>query len=82
MSRPEALVALDAIAVTSVSGTRPGGRVAVLPAGPRVFVSGQTDPDADLARATRKTLEGLGDTLKHWDRTARRSYASRRSCNR
>jgi len=65
LSRPEALVALDAIAVTAVSGPRPGGRVAVLPAGPRVYVSGQTEPDADLARATRKTLEGLGDTLKH-----------------
>ena len=44
---------------------RLGGRVAVLPAGPRVYVSGQSDPDADLARATRKTLEGLGATLKY-----------------
>jgi enamine deaminase RidA (YjgF/YER057c/UK114 family) len=64
LSRPDALVAVDAIAVTSLSGTRPGGRVAVLPAGPRVFVSGQADPDGDLAVAARKTLEGLSATLK------------------
>jgi enamine deaminase RidA (YjgF/YER057c/UK114 family) len=64
LSRPGALVAVDAIAVTSLSDTRPGGRVAVLPAGPRVFVSGQADPDGDLAAAARKTLEGLSATLK------------------
>ena len=64
LSRPDALVAVDAIAVTSLSGTRPGGRVAVLPAGPRVFVSGQADPDGDLTVAARKTLEGLDATLK------------------
>jgi enamine deaminase RidA (YjgF/YER057c/UK114 family) len=65
LSRSGALVALDAIAVTSVSDTKPGGRVAVLPAGPRVYVSGQSEPDADLARATGKTLHGLGATLKY-----------------
>jgi enamine deaminase RidA (YjgF/YER057c/UK114 family) len=65
LPRPEALVALDAIAVTAVSGTRPNARVAVLPAGPRILISGQTEPDADLVTATRKTLAGLGDTLKY-----------------
>jgi enamine deaminase RidA (YjgF/YER057c/UK114 family) len=65
LSRSGALVALDAIAVTSVSETKPGGRVAVLPARPRIYVSGQSEPDADLARATGKTLQGLGATLKY-----------------
>jgi enamine deaminase RidA (YjgF/YER057c/UK114 family) len=65
LSRSGAVVALDAIAVTPVSEMRPGGRVTVLPAGPRVYVSGQSDPDADLARATRKTLLGLAATLEH-----------------
>jgi enamine deaminase RidA (YjgF/YER057c/UK114 family) len=64
LSRAEALVAIDAIAVTSVSGVKPGGRFAILPVGPKAFVSGQADPDADLALATRKTLEGLSATLK------------------
>jgi enamine deaminase RidA (YjgF/YER057c/UK114 family) len=65
LPRPGALLALDAIAVTPVSDMKPSGRVAVLPAGPRVYVSGQSDPDADLPGATRKTLEGLAATLKH-----------------
>jgi enamine deaminase RidA (YjgF/YER057c/UK114 family) len=64
LSPPEALVALDAIAVTSLSGDWPAGRFAVLPAGPRAFISGQADPGADLALAARKTLNGLDATLK------------------
>jgi enamine deaminase RidA (YjgF/YER057c/UK114 family) len=60
-------VALDAIAVTPMATQPPrvSPRVAVLPAGPRVFVSGQAEPDTDLAQAARKTLEGLDATLKH-----------------
>lgn len=38
---------------------------AVLPAGPRVFISGQAEAADDLATATRKTLESLGDSLDH-----------------
>ena len=65
LSRPEALVALDAIAVTPVSGTKVTRSVRVLPSGPRVYVSGQIDAGNDLATATRNTLEGLGVTLKY-----------------
>jgi enamine deaminase RidA (YjgF/YER057c/UK114 family) len=65
LSRPEALVALDAVAVTSITKIRPGGGVAVLPSGSRIFVSGQANgDDADLGRATRKTLAELNETLK------------------
>jgi enamine deaminase RidA (YjgF/YER057c/UK114 family) len=39
--------------------------MAVLPAGPRVYISGQAEPGPDLATATRKTLESLEATLKH-----------------
>ena len=65
LSHAEALVALDAVAVTSLADRRRSRSVAVLAAGPRIFVSGQADPGNDLASATRKTLEGLGATLKH-----------------
>ena len=57
------MVALDAIAVTSLSGEGPGRRVGVLPTGSKMFVSGQADPDEDLIAATRKTLRSLGKTL-------------------
>jgi enamine deaminase RidA (YjgF/YER057c/UK114 family) len=77
---PEALVAIDAVAVAlepagsravsrfriaSLAGQRTGGHVALLPDGGRVYVSGQADPGADLAQATRRTLEGLAKTLEH-----------------
>ena len=39
--------------------------MAVLPAGPRVYISGQAEPDPDLATATRKTLDSLQATLAH-----------------
>ena len=63
LPRAEALVALDAIAVTSLSAEGTSRRVGVLPSGPRMFVSGQADPDDDLIAATRKTLRSLGKTL-------------------
>lgn len=77
---PGALVAADAVAVTgakppvgrvertlvpNLAGQLAGGTFAVLPAGPRVYISGQAEPGADLATATRKTLESLEATLKH-----------------
>jgi enamine deaminase RidA (YjgF/YER057c/UK114 family) len=76
-AHPEALVAMDAVAsaspVDSVRRLRsealPGApgttHVAVLPAGPAVFVSGQTS-QGELAEATRKTLAGLRETLSHF----------------
>lgn len=68
-AQPGALLAVDAVAKTEAK-PRPGqvarGKgFATLPAGPRVFISGQAEPDGDLAAATRKTLESLEATLKH-----------------
>lgn len=68
-AKPGALLAIDAVAMTEAK-PKPGQvdrseGFATLPAGPRVFISGQAEPDADLAAATRKTLESLDATLKH-----------------
>ncbi len=38
---------------------------ATLPAGPKVYVSGQTEKGKDLAEMTRRTMESLVATLKH-----------------
>lgn len=62
----EALVALDAVAAAPAQKNREVkllDSAAILPAGPRVFVSGQAEP-GDLATATRGTLESLGRTLQ------------------
>lgn len=75
---PEALVAMDAIAVsretTAKSVTRlrvegihgPDGssQVAVLPAGGKVFIAGQAEKGETPVVAARKTLESLRATLK------------------
>lgn len=82
LAHPDALVAMDAVATTSKepgkeSVTRitssalyrsPNGsaHVAILPGGPKVYVSGQAEPGT-LGEATRKTLESLRATLKHLD---------------
>ena len=42
-----------------------GGRAAVLPAGGKVFVSGQAEKGADVAEAVRLTMAGLHRTLAH-----------------
>jgi WD40 repeat protein/enamine deaminase RidA (YjgF/YER057c/UK114 family) len=74
----DALLALDAVAVTPVKPeakdllrTVPGlscpagcAPIALLPDGARIYVAGQAEP-GDLATATRKTLEGLDKTLTH-----------------
>jgi enamine deaminase RidA (YjgF/YER057c/UK114 family) len=80
LADPAALVAVDAVAATTtptgggvvvrvqspaLAGQSMGNTVAVLPAGCRVFVSGQANPGADMAQATRNTLEGLDRTLSH-----------------
>lgn len=62
---PEAMVAVDAIAVATRSSPDP--RVAILKPGPRVFVSGQAEPAESMAEATRKTLESLEATLQSLD---------------
>jgi enamine deaminase RidA (YjgF/YER057c/UK114 family) len=69
-------VAIDAVAVSSRTGLKrverlppqkPGecGPAAILPAGPRVYISGQAEPgDGTLADATKKTMASLFATLK------------------
>jgi enamine deaminase RidA (YjgF/YER057c/UK114 family) len=63
---PDALVALDAVAMAGERRPAPGNtNVAILPAGSRVYFSGQAERADSLAEATRKTLEALRATLKH-----------------
>jgi enamine deaminase RidA (YjgF/YER057c/UK114 family) len=62
----DALVGLDAIAMAGER--RPASdatKVAILPPGSRVYVSGQAERADSLAEATRKTLEAMRVTLKH-----------------
>ena len=72
-----ALVVMDAVAVSSVKSnavvlipaesSSPGiDAVAVLPAGPKLYVSGMAEPGA-LLPATRKTLEKLVAAIGHLD---------------
>jgi enamine deaminase RidA (YjgF/YER057c/UK114 family)/predicted amidohydrolase len=79
LPHPDALVAMDAVAAipaergTEVkrarSATLPGAKntsqVAILPAGPHVYVSGQAGAGKDIRQVTRETMEGLRATLKH-----------------
>lgn len=76
LSHPDALVSMDAIAVsakikvegvnylmpTNLSSIQDVARAAILPAGPVVYVSGQA-VKGELAEATRGTLEQLQATL-------------------
>lgn len=78
---PDALVAMDAVAPATgrpddvkrvgSSGLKPvgGAAAAILPAGRRVFVSGQAEKGASPAEATRNTLASLRATLKWLGRT-------------
>jgi neutral ceramidase len=62
LPHPEALVAMDAVAITD----RPADRsadVAVLPSGPRAYISGQA-ASGDLRKATADTLERLNSNLE------------------
>lgn len=72
---PQAVVAVDAVGVAeqaagnATEAASLGGRVglscAVLPVGPRVYISGQAEKgDGSLADATRQTLASLGRTLE------------------
>lgn len=56
-----ALVAADAVAIAAE--VKNSTRVSVLPAGKRIYISGQAEP-GDLKTATRKTMESLRATLK------------------
>lgn len=76
LSDPQAKVAADGIAVTShrvatvqryrEAGSTNAARAAILPAGPRVYISGQAEKgNGSLADATRQTMAGLMKTLEH-----------------
>jgi enamine deaminase RidA (YjgF/YER057c/UK114 family)/peptidase E len=79
LPHPDALVAMDAVAavpeskVTDVKrsrsaalpGARNGTHVAILPAGPHVYVSGQAGKGDGIVKPTRQTMEDLRATLKH-----------------
>jgi len=79
LRHPDALVAMDAViaappaARKTVSLSQIPDRVqtdrlaraATLPAGPKVYVSGQIEKGKDVAEMTRNTLASLAATLKH-----------------
>jgi len=77
--RPGAFLAIDAVLTLAEKNPTPGSRVTgsvvpgftngsaaytILHGGPRVYISGQAEQDADLATATRKTLHSLVDSLR------------------
>ncbi|MEW4570529.1 Rid family hydrolase [Tautonia sp. JC769] len=62
---PAGQVAWPEVPQGRAAGQVAGAPLAVLPAGPRVFIAGQAEPADDLATATRKTLESLAETLEH-----------------
>lgn len=74
---PKALVALDAVVAMNAAAAeqrrfpraiaKNGLRrapLAVQPAGPRVYISGQAEGAPDMAEATKKTMQSLEKTLK------------------
>ncbi len=74
LPKPAALLGIDAVALAQPTAeTRRQNRInnssrltsAILPAGPRLYVSGQAEKGDDLAEATRKTLVSLQNTLRH-----------------
>ena len=81
LRHPGALVAMDAVAVNpsaklqgltlkflkspDLGGIESQAHLSVLPAGPKVYISGQAEKGKDLAEMTRRTMESLGATLKH-----------------
>jgi len=76
LADPDALVAMDAVAATVLKGDAvqrvraaalPGAagehQVAVLPIGPKIYISGQAEK-GDFAEGTRLTMASLGRTLE------------------
>jgi enamine deaminase RidA (YjgF/YER057c/UK114 family) len=71
LPHPEALVAFDAVAASQVerlTAIRLDADSATLPAGSRIYISGQAEPGT-LREATQKTLASLSATLRHCGRT-------------
>jgi enamine deaminase RidA (YjgF/YER057c/UK114 family) len=70
----DALIALDAVATTNgdpLGAAKELSDASIMPAGNRLYVSGQAEKADTLREATRKTLEGLTATLKHCSRSNR-----------
>lgn len=79
LRHPEALVAVDAVAIAHPlrAGAEPlffskgpseserNSFAAILPPGPKFYISGQAEKGNDLAEMTRRTLESLKATLEH-----------------
>lgn len=78
LSHPDAVIAMDAVAVSpredlrhsarvgsskTLPPTLGGSHLGVLPVGPSVYIAGQAEK-GDLPEATRKTMESLRATLK------------------
>jgi enamine deaminase RidA (YjgF/YER057c/UK114 family) len=69
LPQPGALVALDAVAAADPIPGEPLVGAKFLDPGARLYVSGQADRSMNLVEATRKTLEGLVQTLDHCGRS-------------
>ncbi len=69
LPRPGALVAIDAVAAADPIPGEPLVSAKFLDPGARLYVSGQADRSMNLVAATRKTLEGLVQTLDHCGRS-------------
>lgn len=75
LHRPGALVTMDAVVIAfrpDQHGLKEvlinnwhANKTAILPRGPRVYISGQAEKGMDLADATSKTLTSLKQTLQH-----------------
>ncbi len=68
LAAPGARVAFEAVAATAPAGPRVTVResaAAVLPAGGKIFISGQAERGTDVATAVRATMAGLMRTLVH-----------------
>ena len=61
-----ALVGIDAVAVarSAPRSVSVSGAVAVMPKGSRIYIAGQAEKGANLAEATRNTLQSLRKTLQ------------------
>lgn len=68
LERPGALVAFDAVATTQRKAAAVeiiDRSAAILPAGGKVFISGQAEKGRDIALAVKLTMAGLHRTLAH-----------------
>lgn len=67
LARAGARVAFEAVGLAAAGGegVAVGGGAATLPAGAKLFISGQAEKGPDAAAAVRQTMAGLGRSLAH-----------------